>query len=436
MLAGLPLTECGGAGPVLPGLVAGLSGPPGIILASTNPCFAPSSASPAPMMATGAAGSAGASTSAALSIPFLVSPAATSANGALPLAVTGSGGFPPVLYDASQTGGTAAVIQPLRLTESPLALANGVPEAQLTPLVLHPGSDAEPQIVLAVWNGDDPSPRIIPVANRLDAVAAAADKLIGEVAEEVTKGMKHFRTDNRNGENLGGTYDAADAGAFGKEFERRVHARLQELAASGNKTAGQFLEGIYVDGKGLVTPGGGPGTTQVDALFVRKGYRPEVGKPLDPSQVIAYEIKTSKSGRVERDQLERLLSLSDLEVRAVHSRLRYAQDARGLFGVVENPRFTAFVRVLQALGDKLPAIITGGTVVIRALSAEAQEREDMLEDELGAILRNLNSTTDPNERQGLELDAWNRIREILKNRGIDLDPAVEASVIRQIMLSQ
>ena len=194
MLAGLPLTECGGAGPVLPGLVAGLSGPPGIILASTNPCFGPSSASSAPMMATGAAGSAGSSTSAALSIPFLVGPAATSANGALPLAVTGSGGFPPVLYDASQTGGTAAVIQPLRLTESPLALANGIPEAQLTPLVLHPGNDAEPQIVLAVWNGDDPLPRIIPVANRSDAVATAADKLFGEVAEEVAKGMEHFNS--------------------------------------------------------------------------------------------------------------------------------------------------------------------------------------------------------------------------------------------------
>ena len=433
MLAGLPLTECGGAGPVLPGLVAGLSGPPGIILASPNPAFTAASASPSPMMATGAAGSAGSSTSAALSIPFLVGPAATSANGALPLAVTGSGGFPAVLYDASQTGGTAAVIQPLRLTESPLALANGLPEAQLTPLVLHPGSDAEPQIVLAVWNGDDPLPRIIPVANRSDAVATAADKLFGEVAEEVAKGMEHF---NSNGMNLGGKYDDRDAGAFGKEFERRVHARLQELAASGNKTAGQFLEGIYVDGKGLVTPGGGPGTTQVDALFVRKGYRPEIGKPLDPSQVIAYEIKTSASGRVAKDQFERLAALSDLQVRAIHSPWRYAQDARGLFGVVENPRFTAFVRVLQALGDKLPAIIAGGTVVIRALSAEAQEREDILEDELGAILRRLNSTTDPNERQGLELDAWNRIREILKNRGIDLDPAVEASVIRQIMLSQ
>lgn len=73
--------------------------------------------------------------------------------------------------------------------------------------------------------------------------------------------------------------------------------------------------------------------------------------------------------------------------------------------------------------------------MIRALSAEAQEREDFLEDELGAILRRLNSTTDPNERQGLELDAWNRIREILENRGIDLDPAVDASVIRQILLS-
>jgi len=244
--------------------------------------------------------------------------------------------------------------------------------------------------------------------------------------------MEHF---NSNGMNLGGKYDDRDAGAFGKEFERRVHARLQELAASGNKTAGQFLEGIYVDGKGLVTPGGGPGTTQVDALFVRKGYRPEIGKPLDPSQVIAYEIKTSASGRVAKDQFERLAALSDLQVRAIHSPWRYAQDARGLFGVVENPRFTAFVRVLQALGDKLPAIIAGGTVVIRALSAEAQEREDILEDELGVILRRLNGTTDPNERQGLELDAWNRIREILKNRGIDLDPAVEASVIRQILLS-
>ena len=434
MLAGLPLTECGGAGPVLPGLVAGLSGPPGIILASTNPCFAPSSASSAPMMATGAAGSAGPSAPAALSIPFLVGPAATSANGLPPLAVTGSVGIAPVLYDASQTGGTAAVIQPLRLTESPLALANGVPEAQLTPLVLHPGSDAEPQIVLAVWNGDDPSPRIIPVANRLDAVATAADKLFGEVAEEVAKGMEFFDWRNESGMNLG-EYKQTDAGAFGKEFERRVHARLQELAASGNKTAGQFLKGIYVDGKGLVTPGGGPGTTQVDALFVRKGYRPEIGKPLDPSQVIAYEIKTSERQYVARLQHGKLAALSDLEVRAVHSRWKYAQDARGSFGVVENPRFTAFVRVLQALGDKLPAIITGGTVVIRALSAEAQEREDMLEDELGAILRNLNSTTDPNERQGLELDAWNRIREILKNRGIDLDPAVEASVIRQIMLS-
>lgn len=218
-------------------------------------------------------------------------------------------------------------------------------------------------------------------------------------------------------------------------MERRVHARLQELAASGNKTAGQFLEGIYVDGKGIVTSGGGPGTTQVDALFVRKGYRPEIGKPLDPSQVIAYEIKTSERGYVARLQHGKLAALSDLEVRAVHSRWRYAQDARGAFGVVENPRFATLVRVLQALGEKLPAIITGTTIVISALSAEAQEREDVLEDELGAILRRLNSTTNANEKQDLELDAWNKIREILKNRGINLDPAVEASVIRQILLS-
>ncbi len=435
MLAGLPLTECGGAGPVLPGLVAGLSGPPGIILASTSPARSTSIAPPSPMMAPLVAGASGPSASGTLSLPSSLGPTPTSANGALPLAVTGSGGVPPVLYDASQTGVSSTVVQPLVLTETPLALSESAPEARIVPLVLHPGSDAQPQIVLGVWNGDDPLPQIIPVANRSDAVAAAADKLLGEVAEEVAKGMEHFRWNNENGMNLGGEYKSTDPGAFGKEFERRVHARLQELAASGNKTAGQFLEGVYVDGKGIVTPGGGPGTTQVDALFVRKGYRPEIGKPLDPRQVIAYEIKTSASGRVAKDQFERLAALSDLQVRAIHSPWRYAQDARGVFGVVENPRFTTLVRVLQALGDKLPAIITGTTIVIRALSAEAQEREDVLEDELGAILRRLNSTTDPNERQGLELDAWNRIREILKNRGIDLDPAVEASVIRQILLS-
>jgi len=286
-----------------------------------------------------------------------------------------------------------------------------------------------------VWTGEDGGWHVVQVADRNDAVATAADKLFGEVAEEVAKGMKFFDWKNENGMNLGGRYKQTDAGAFGKEFERRVHARLKELAASGNKTADQFLDGVYVDGRGLVTPGGGPGTTQVDALFVRKGYRPEGGKPLDPSRVIAYEIKTSASGRVAKDQLERLAALSDLQVRAIHSPWRYAQDARGLFGVAENTRFTTFVHVLKALGDKLPAIITGTTVVIRALSAEAQERENILQDELQVILRRLNSTTDPNERQFLELDAWNRIREILNNRGVDLEASVDHIVIKQILLS-
>lgn len=298
MLAGLTPNVCGGAGPVLPLPDAGLSGPPGIILASTSPTLPVSSESSAPIMATSAAGSAGSSASGTLSIPSSLGPASTSAERAPLLAVTGSGGLPYVLHDASQAGQGSTVIQPLTLVESRLALHDGDPEARITPLVFHPGSDAEPQIVLGVWKGDDALPRITSAAQRSDAVATAADKLFGQVAEEVAKGMEHFFSDNSNGLNLGGKYDPRDAGAFGKEFERRVHARLQELAAGGNKTAGQFLEGVYVDGKGIVTPGGGPGTTQVDALFVRKGYRPEIGKPLDPSQVIAYEIKTTASGRV------------------------------------------------------------------------------------------------------------------------------------------
>jgi hypothetical protein len=192
MLAGLTPTVGGGAGQVIPALMVGLSGPPGIILPYTNGAFTAASASPSPIMAPGAAGSAGPSATGALSIPSSVGPPSTSANGLPPLAVTGSGGIAPVLYDASQTGVSSAVIHPLMLTESPLRPEDGVPEARMTPLVLHPGNDAAPQIVLAVWIGDDPLPRIIPVANRSDAVATAADKLFGEVAEEVAKGMEHF----------------------------------------------------------------------------------------------------------------------------------------------------------------------------------------------------------------------------------------------------
>lgn len=236
MLAGLPLTECGGAGPVLPGLVAGLSGPPGIILASPNPAFAPSSASSAPMMATGAAGSAGSSTSAALSIPFLVGPAATSANGALPLAVTGSGGFPAVLYDASQTGGIAAVIQPLRLTESPLALANGVPEAQLTPLVLHPGSDAEPQIVLAVWNAEGAT--VLLVGDRECTEAITAPTVGDGIEAQLTGGA------------LPNSQAASDSS--GVELEPKVAAQILAALSRGDiQLAMELLAGIGAKGANL-----------------------------------------------------------------------------------------------------------------------------------------------------------------------------------------
>jgi len=236
MLAGLPLTECGGAGPVLPGLVAGLSGPPGIVLASPNPAFAPSSASPSPITATGADGSAGASTSAALSIPFLVGPAATSANGLLPLAVTGSGGFSPFLYDASQTGGTAAVIQPLRLTESPLALANGVPEAQLTPLILHPGNDAERQIMLAVWNGEGAT--VLLVGDREGNEAITAPTVGDGIEAQLTGGA------------LPNSQAASDSS--GVELEPKVAAQILAALSRGDiQLALELLAGIGAKGANL-----------------------------------------------------------------------------------------------------------------------------------------------------------------------------------------
>ena len=422
MLAGLGTDSLSGLGSTTAVLLPGVSSSAGIVLSGGSPT--PGSASDAsgsqstgPVLFGGPGSGTDSTTSGASAAIFVP--------GGLEFFVTGESGSDAAASSAQQGSGGSTTQLP----------SDSGATGRITPLVYNPQSDGPPVFGSGVWTGEDGGWQVVQVADRDDAVATAADKLFGEVAEEVAKGMKNFDWKNGNGMNLGGKYKQTDAGAFGKEFERRVHARLQELAASGNKTAGQFLEGVYVDGRGLVTPGGGPGTTQVDALFVRKGYRPEVGKPLDRSRVIAYEIKTSASGRVEKDQLERLAALSDLQVRSIHSPWRYAQDARGLFGVIENTRFTTFVHVLQALGDKLPAIITGTTVVIRALSAEAQERENILQDELRVILRRLNSTTDPNERQFLELDAWNRIREILNNRGIDLEQAVDHIVIKQILLS-
>ena len=232
MLAGLTPSVCGGAGPVLPVFAAGLSGPPGIILAPTSPALPASNGSSGLIMATGVAGSA----SGTLSIPSSLGPATTSTNGVLPLAATGSGGLPSVLYDASQAGRSSAVIQPLTLAESSPALNDGEPEARITPLVLNPASDAEPQIVLGVWIGEGAT--VVFVSNGEPSEAIAAPIVGDGIETHLTGGT--------------GPNSQPSSDASGVELEPKVAAQILAALSRGDlQLALELLAGIGAKGANL-----------------------------------------------------------------------------------------------------------------------------------------------------------------------------------------
>jgi hypothetical protein len=277
-------------------------------------------------------------------------------------------------------------------------------------------------------------------------IMEAADALFTEVGAEVAKSMEDFDPLNRNGKNIAGNadgvpgkYDPKHAGALGIEFEARLHRRFRELAAQGNALAGQFLSGIVIDRtNGNVVAQAVEGTTQVDVLFVKQGYAPEVGKRLDTTKVLVYEVKTSAAGDVPRDQLNRLKTLTGQPVRSIHSPLKYIADGAGSFKVAQNTKFRAFVNMLSAFGKRLPQAAQGAVAVgigLRAMSAEAAATEDRLSGELEQNIMNVRAATQDHTRKFLMNDGWNIIKEIMRNRGIELDNHSQAMVLRSIYLA-
>jgi len=276
----------------------------------------------------------------------------------------------------------------------------------------------------------------------------AADALFTQVGGEVAESMKGFDPANRNGKNIAGAfegipdvYDPKHGVALGIEFEARLHRRFSELAAQGKALAGQFLSGVVVDnttGKILASTQPVHGATQVDVLFVKKNYVPQVGQTLDRTQVLVYEVKTSASGAVEPQQFNRLQTLTGQPVRGIHSPLKYIADGAGSFKVAQNTRFRAFVNLLSAFGKRLPQALQGVAIAgigLRAMSAEAAVEEDRLLADLEINIEKVGKTMSPDLRHLRTNDGWNIIEQIMSNRGIKLDPTVRASVIRQIYTS-
>ena len=273
------------------------------------------------------------------------------------------------------------------------------------------------------------------------AMLELADAMFTKVGGEVAASMSDFDPLNSNGKNIGGnfdgpgTYSPRNPGALGIEFEARLQRRFRELAAQGNALASQFLSGIVVDRKGNVVSQAVEGTTQVDVLFVKQGYVPEVGKPLDPTKVLVYEVKTSAAGDVPRDQLNRLKTLTGQPVRSIHSPLKYIADGAGSFKVAQNTKFTAFVNMLSAFGKRLPQAAQGAVAVgigLRAMSAEAAATEDRLSGELEQNIMKVRAATQDHTRKFLMNDGWEIIKNIMRNRGIELDDRSQAMVIRKI----
>jgi hypothetical protein len=180
-------------------------------------------------------------------------------------------------------------------------------------------------------------------------------------------------------------------------------------------------------------------TTQVDVLFVKKGYVPEVGKRLDTTKVLVFEVKTSAAGDVPRDQLNRLKTLTGQPVRSIHSPLKYIADGTGSFKVAQNTKFRAFVNMLSAFGKRLPQAAQGALAVgigLRAMSAEAVVAEEQLTGALEANINKFREASQDHERKFIMNDGWNIIKEIMRNRGIELDNHSQAMVMRSIYLAR
>lgn len=96
------------------------------------------------------------------------------------------------------------------------------------------------------------------------------------------------------------------SGAFGTEVHRRVTPILNQnprwRADVYVATADRRILSI-----GAPPPGGVAGTTQLDALYLKAGYAPQVGEVLDPSRVEHYfDVKTNVDGRMTLEQKNRV----------------------------------------------------------------------------------------------------------------------------------
>jgi RHS repeat-associated protein len=189
----------------------------------------------------------------------------------------------------------------------------------------------------SIGNGLDPS-GLVPAAPDIEVVRAI-DDVIRDMQQSNWKPA-----------------DPKDNGAFGKEVHARVSKKL------GHKPRWLSVDVYVQSGTNKILSIGKPpaqgvkGSTQVDLLYLKKGYTPKVGEVLDHTKIEElYDIKATLNGKCGAKQLQRLKDVRNgwpeimpdnaRPVKVVASNQRYT-PGRGWHA---DPRFTTAIRVFSAI---------------------------------------------------------------------------------------
>jgi hypothetical protein len=262
--------------------------------------------------------------------------------------------------------------------------------------------------------------------------AEKAIALLKQVVLDVDAGLGDFKPGNGNKQNVGGDqgpglYDPKDPGAMGKEAEARIHNRFDHLAKNHpniktRQLASQFRKGLIVDAMGIVKKvANDDGDVQLDLVFVRKGYEPKVGLPLDKDSVIVVEVRSSLSGSLTKESLAAREALSARPVAVANFNWRYKQVADGVFEVAEHKRIKGLVVLLQKHGARIvkvaPIVFSAGAFAVTNLSSRTYAKSEEIIDDMLRLRLDL----DRHDQDNLNEFAF-LMRELIQNHfGDDLE---------------
>ncbi len=204
----------------------------------------------------------------------------------------------------------------------------------------------------------------------------------------------------------------SDSGSFGKEMSRQVRARIEGQWGWPFGERDRWLTGVRIEqvGGDYIYRGAGFDTgtatqTEVDVMYLKEGYKPTLGQPIDQTKLIVYEIKTSATGTIDATQLAKLRAIQGGDIKRVLSPHKWLQNGNEL---VENVRHKRLRDGLAAGGDRLG---TGAAIVSAVVAfASADQAIAALEESL----ENLKAAHTPDDRFEQSAIVMAKLRDVIE----------------------